>query len=355
MASRSKVSDVALEQLADAVTSLGLGFFAAPPDNAAGADAYLVLPGENPVALEIKAVSLLSAKGLSDTLNRWNSISPTDGAIRVVVGDRITGDARVLLREAGWGWLDLRGHLRLAADGLLVDTDVATDRKSSRRPTEPFAGSVGIQVAAAMLLDPHKKIGIRRIAEQISRAPSSVSEAVAALRDANLLTRDDQPRTPELFWNLASVWKPTQLDVASLPQNDHAVLESLRVNIGELDTVGWALSDACAAVAYDAPIAIRSDHPPDFYVPDARVLRRAAQLLGRASEKTSRAVTLRVAPTPVICANREDPAKYESNRNSEHWPLAQPLFVALDLAQDPGRGREVLNDWTPPEPWPRVW
>jgi len=40
---------------------------------------------------------------------------------------------------------------------------------------------------------------------------------------------------------------------------------------------------------------------------------------------------------------------------NQRWPLAQPLFVALDLAQDPGRGREILNDWTPPEPWHRVW
>jgi hypothetical protein len=40
----------------------------------------------------------------------------------------------------------------------------------------------------------------------------------------------------------------------------------------------------------------------------------------------------------------------------ETWPLAQPLFVALDLAQDPDRGRELLDGWTPPtEAGPRVW
>jgi len=36
-------------------------------------------------------------------------------------------------------------------------------------------------------------------------------------------------------------------------------------------------------------------------------------------------------------------------------PLAAPLFVALDLAQDVGRGREILNTWDPPEGWARVW
>jgi hypothetical protein len=355
MAPRSKISDEALEQFADAVRSLGLEFFAASPGDAAGADAYLVVPGENPVPLELKPSSLLSTKGLPEMLQKWNSLTTGDGAIRVVVADRITGDARDLLRNAGWGWLDLRGHLRLAANGLLVDTDVATHRADSRRTSEPFAGSVGIEVAAAMLLDPHQKIGIRRVAKQIGRAASSVSDAVAALRGANLLTKNDQPRIPELFWDLASAWKPKHRDVASLPQNDQGLLESLQVNIGGFESIGWALSDARAAAAYGAPVAIRSTHPPDFYVPDDRVLRRAVQLLGPAEERASRAATLRVAPTRIICANRQDPVKYESNRNSEYWPMAQPLFVALDLAQDPGRGREMLNDWTPPEPWPRVW
>jgi hypothetical protein len=35
--------------------------------------------------------------------------------------------------------------------------------------------------------------------------------------------------------------------------------------------------------------------------------------------------------------------------------LAHPLFVALDLAADPGRGREILDGWTPPADVARVW
>lgn len=47
---------------------------------------------------------------------------------------------------------------------------------------------------------------------------------------------------------------------------------------------------------------------------------------------------------------------YRGIPSSEVGSEPQPLFVALDLAQDhPGRGRDVLNDWTPPEPWRRVW
>lgn len=54
---------------------------------------------------------------------------------------------------------------------------------------------------------------------------------------------------------------------------------------------------------------------------------------------------------PEICARRVDAAAW----SIEAWPLAAPLFVALDLDQDAGGGCEILNDWDPPERWTRVW
>jgi len=33
---------------------------------------------------------------------------------------------------------------------------------------------------------------------------------------------------------------------------------------------GWALTGTLAAVAYGAPVAARSDYPPEFYVPTPR-------------------------------------------------------------------------------------
>ena len=88
---------------------------------------------------------------------------------------------------------------------------------------------------------------------------------------------------------------------------------------------------------------------PDFYVPDQAVMRRALHLLGPASSHQTRAATIRVAPFALLCTQRVD-------LPSETWPLTRPLFVALDLAQDPDRGREVLAGWTPPQGvGPRVW
>lgn len=342
----------AVDELADAVAAVGLKFVRADETNDPHADGVLVLPDSRRLLVEVKTSSLMTTKGLRDQLQLWSRQLRAD-TVGVVVANRITADAREELRAAGWSWFDTRGHLRLTASGLLVDTNVpATPRTPRRR--EPFAGQVGIELASAMLLTPGRVVSIRPLAMQIGRAPSSVSDAVAAFRDADLITPAGHPRTPELFWELASRWKPTEIAVTDEPRNG-GLLTALRVNINDFDTAGWALSDSRAAAVYGAPIAIRSNHPPVLYVPDERVMRRAAKLLSPAREHTMPAAVLRVAPTPLVCTHRQDPVNFPGNGNSEFWPMTRPLFVALDLAQDPGRGREILDGWTPPEPWSRVW
>jgi hypothetical protein len=128
--------------------------------------------------------------------------------------------------------------------------------------------------------------------------------------------------------------------------------ELMRLGLKNIEaTTGWALGDTMAAATYGAPVSVRSDHPLDFYFPDGATLRRAVTVLGAARDHNSRAATVRVAPVPMICARRVDATSWAE----EVWPLAQPLFVALYLAQDPGRGREVLDGWTPEHLGRRVW
>jgi hypothetical protein len=129
-----------------------------------------------------------------------------------------------------------------------------------------------------------------------------------------------------------------------------SINDALRLGLDEVETTtGWALGDTMAAAAYGAAVAVRSEHPPDFYVPDQATIRRAIHPLGSASSHDGRGATIRVAPFPLVCAHRVD-------LPDETWPLARPLFVALDLAQDPDRGRAVLDGWTPPEAaGQRVW
>lgn len=166
-----------------------MGLTLVPADSTldSGVDAVLVLPDNRRVPIGLKTTSLLTAKGLSEQLKAWSTPGQAD-TIGVVVADRIIGDAREALREAGWSWLDSRGHLRLAADGLLVDIDVPAATREPRR-REPFSGKGGIEVATAMLLDPQRKVAVRALANDIGRAPSSVSDVVAAFREASLISQ----------------------------------------------------------------------------------------------------------------------------------------------------------------------
>ncbi|MFC8044917.1 hypothetical protein [Nocardia sp. NPDC057353] len=331
----------AREHLADALRSVGL-------ENEAGDGTVLIVRhGAERIAIEVEAASLITAKDVSRLVRRATEEGEQRPRPRVLVAKRITEDARRSLREAGYSWLDLRGRLHLAAPGLFVHADV--EPVLTTRRAEPFAGAVVVEVAVTALLAPERPVRIRHIAQSIGRAPSSVSVAVDGLRRAGLLTSDGVPDVPGLFWELAAAWRPEELDIAELPLDDLGLRQALRMNDADVSVAGWALSDSHAAAAYGAPIAIRADSPPDFYVPDSAVLRRAAKLLGTTNRgRGDRAATLRVSPVGYVCRHRVAPQAGE-------WPLAHPLFVALDLAGDPGRGREIVELWTPEGEFRRVW
>lgn len=349
MPARSEVDGA--EALWEAVGALGLGIETVQPGSAR-ADLVVINPAGGRVVIEVKRLSLAAADGLDRRIKQWSRQTPQDGVIGVLVADRVTSEAREVLRAAGWGWLDLRGHLHIAGPGLFIDTDVPSMRGTPGR-SAPLAGRVGVEVAALLLLNPDEPAAVRQIAGLLSRAPSSVSQVLSSMQAAALLDEQRKPTVPELFWELAAQWRPSHADVQAVPSSGRgAVNDALRLGFENVEaTAGWALTDTMAAATYGAPVGVRSDHPLDFYVPDAATLRRAVSLLGAARDHDSRAATVRVAPVPMICSRRVDPSGWAD----QVWPLAQPLFVALDLAQDPGRGREVLDGWTPGDRGSRVW
>jgi hypothetical protein len=175
---------------------------------------------------------------------------------------------------------------------------------------------------------------------------------LAALRRAGLVDDRHRVEDTQLFWQVADRWPAARVHLARLPiPDDASITKPLRLGLDDAEnTIGWALTDSAAAVAYGAPLAVRTGQLVDFYVPDQATVRRATALLGAASSRTQARCAVRVAPVPEACSRRVDLAT-----NPFEWPLAHPLFVALDLAQDSGRGREILGAWTPPERWARVW
>jgi DNA-binding transcriptional ArsR family regulator len=272
-------------------------------------------------------------------------------SVLLVVGDRVTGTARRLLIEHHGGYYDLRGHLALRSATVVIDADV---EPVSGRPerTNALSGSAGLEVATALLMEPVAGAAVRELARRLGRSASTVSEVLAALRQAGLVDDGHRVEGTQLFWQVADRWPATRFDLVRLPATgDDAITKALRLGLDDAEnTIGWALTDSAAAVAYGAPLAVRTGQLLDFYVPDQATLRRATTLLDAASSRSQARCAVRVAPVRAACNRRVD-----VTASPFGWPLAHPVFVALDLAQDAGRGREILSAWTPPERWARVW
>ncbi len=286
--------------------------------------------------------------------------SVSTNTLHVLVANRITDAVRAQLRSHGWGWLDLRGHIHLAGNGVFVDAQVPPVNDRAGR-SDAFSGTVGLEVACELLLRPGIPRGVRELSRILSRSPSIVSEVLSALRLDGLAKADSTAVLPDLFWATANAWRIRDVPPAlPIPQAGEAsVNAALQLGFDDVTSApGWALAGTLAAAVYGAPVAARSDYPPDFYVPSATILKRATRLLGVAPDPSRRRANIRIAPVPAVCAQRVDAADSEAREwasGNTEWPLADPLFVALDLATDPGRGREILDGWTPPRQWQRVW
>jgi len=251
------------------------------------------------------------------------------GRLPVVVADRVTADAKDRLADAGWGWLDRRGHLRLRSPGLLVDTTVPAVARDTVA-LEPIRGRAGIAIAYRLLTHPKESISTTR--SGLGFAPSTISDALSRLRTAGLVDADGPAATPELFWALAERWTPERTWLAEVPDPTAT------------DTAEWCVSGTIAAAELGAPV-VSTRAAPDLYVPGPVVVTIAARRYGVARDAGTAAASVAVAPASAVTNETRDPVH-------QPWRLAHPVAVALDLAQDRARGREILADWNPPE---HVW
>ncbi|TRW47687.1 helix-turn-helix domain-containing protein [Georgenia yuyongxinii] len=330
----------------DAFAQLGIYARSATGSSDRGIDVVLDPDGVS-CPIQLKQRSLLTDEVAERLLAR--PLAP--GVVPLVVAERVTTGARAVLAAGGWGYLDLRGRLALRTDRLVVDAEVRPVKERPQR-VDALAGKVGMEVATALLMRPERPVVVRELARELGRSPSTVSEVLATLRRDEVVDAKKVVAATRLFWQVADRWSGPRELLATIPAPGHASLASpLRLGLEDVEHVaGWALTDSAAAVAYGAPLAFRSGQVLDFFVPDRSVVRRATTLLSPASSVAQAQASVRVAPVPAVVQCRVD-----HTASPFEWPLAHPLFVALDLAQDVGRGREILKDWTPDDRWTRVW
>ncbi|MDA8185472.1 MAG: hypothetical protein M0035_13810 [Actinomycetota bacterium] len=247
----------------------------------------------------------------------------------VVVADRISSEARRELTDAGIAWLDRRGHLSIRSEGLIVDADVPTVLPVvSERVVELFS-PVGLDVAIALLLQPDERTGTMELSRRTKRSPGRVSEILSAMRERGLVDGDGRPLIPELFEELAEEWSPRWYGLSSVPPFDSS----------------YRLSGTLGALWHGAPLVATSKWPPDLYVADRWAVRRLLTSMAATGDEQAAA---RVAVCPSTYGFQTEAGKRGG------YPVASHLIVALDLAQDRARGREVLASWNP-EGHVRVW
>lgn len=279
----------------------------------------------NEVKIDVKAFSVLTP----DRAARLEShLDETTAG--VVVADQISTEARRVLADRGWGYFDRRGRLAMRAPGLMLDLPVEpAAHPSNEPPPSPLTGRGGMSLACALLLRPDDPPSLREVARRAGFSAPTISAAGKKLRDLALVRPDGTPLVPELFWAVVDEWRPHRVPVATLTRGDSATVA------GPLGALAWG-----------AEVVATADYPPDLYVPDRAVLRRATA--GPPPQTIEqRAATVAVAPTPLVCSE-------PSELMTAGLPVAQALFVALDLAVDKARGLELLDTFDPPGAQ-RVW
>jgi hypothetical protein len=297
------------------------------------------------VAVEVKAVSAADPIRIAGLLD---AVAMVGESTYVLVADEIPDASRELLRSRGWSYLDRRGRLWFTAAGTRInDTELSPMPRTgiADRPAEPIGGRVGVAIALQLLMHPEGSLSVRELARQVGCSASSAHAAHSRLRDAALVEPDGRPLVPSLFWAVADVWRPVRQPVGRAPGPGDIDLED--------GSGSWVVSGDVAAAAWGAPVAVGSGSPPDLYAPTQRAARQAVRRLGDVSW-TDRHAT--IASISVTAVTRDfDPQHQSLATPWLHWPLAHPVVVALDLAQDKSRGREILDGWIPPTGYARVW
>lgn len=288
------------------------------------------MPGAGSVAISWEGHALTLVVELASQVTGAKAQQLTAGhtSAGVVVADRITADARSLLTASGWSWLDLRGQLHLRGPGLLVDTAVPTQTRPAVRAQPPIRGKAGLAVAYWLCAHPRRTLSPTGGAGELGFAPSTISTAMSALAEAGLVDASRLAVLPELFWELAASWQPEWTWLASRP-------EPPDWPDAERGTSCVRTGDA-VAVEYGAPLVTAGEGPLELFVPGPVDLTITARRYGFARPGTGEAA---VAVAPVSQVFRG------SALGEGGWRLAPKLAVALQLATDSARGREILNDW----------
>jgi hypothetical protein len=112
------VKQDAIEALEAALAAVGLTAAQPHPDSRR-ADLVVVTPDGRSFEVEVFAAATATAAEI-DRVAHWRG----EGVVPILVAHEVPDSVRGDLDARNLGWLDRRGHLRLAAPGFVVDAEV---------------------------------------------------------------------------------------------------------------------------------------------------------------------------------------------------------------------------------------
>ena len=323
-----------------------------------GPDFEVRLADGQTLQIEVRATAHPTTEEAS-TIARRHRRSKS-GAALLLVADKLSEETRKLLVREGVSFFDRRGHLVLVTPTRTIEADIAAAPRPRRAAgNAAVRGASGLSAGLAALLTPDEPPRVRETARAAGLSHTAISLALGQLRDANLVDGSSRAVLPDLFEAVVDAWQwPTTTDTRIPPPGDRR-LEAVGVrfagpfydNLTELDiavdhadaqprdaNAGWAMVGAQAAVAYGADVVVGRDALVSWIVPQDRYL-TATRLHLQLEEDDGEPARLVAAPCLLAVRLR---------RQSPKGPLAHPLVVAIDLARDRGRGREILQTFNPP-------
>ncbi|MFM7069347.1 MAG: hypothetical protein ACKOYM_07795 [Actinomycetes bacterium] len=246
----------------------------------------------------------------------------------VVVADRISDAGRAVLRDAGWGWLDRRGDVRLWTPGARVEATVPGGKVARSKPANTWT-PLGLEIALAAMVAPAEPVTARKVAPKIGRSAGAVHELVGRFMEHGLIGRNThRPLMPDLFWEAAAHW----------PDDGWIPLPVGADEVGRLVGPDQTVRvDERAATMGGAKITAAGDLPARLYVTSAGALRKARTLTDR--DQPTKA-WVRLAPITWLPDNDVHPPS-----TTQPWRVAHPILCALRLAADPSRGKEIVEAW----------
>lgn len=282
--------------------------------------------------------------------------APTPGTVRevlerergrrgIVVADRLGPRQRRLLEDAGWGWLDRRGSLRVQGRTVRLERDVDDLTGPEPEREDPLARPADRAVVLRLLAAPDEVPTVRALAAETDLSPGAVGRTLALLREQDRLGPDGLVDPARLLAELVPTWRPVWHEVAApdaLP--DGPVADVLRVRRDDLGARGWALVGRHALAATRPDLldpATLATEPLHLLVPDRRALAWAVRELGPPGDGP----VLRLATAPVVTA-LDARRPWTRTRRPLRWPLAAPVVVAWSLALEPDAA-DLLAAWAP--------